>query len=344
MALRWTVVTAMLSSTAAAAAAVRPSPRQTGWQLEARLRGAEIFDVFEFEPDQRNFVQWVNRSEATALGLWGVHDGVAFIRADNMSVADPETGRKAVRIVSKANYSSGMWVLDAKHMPQGCGSHYAWWMSGPNWPHSGEIDVVECINGDSRNRITLDTGPDCDMQGDDGGFLGRWNIPTLAGRNCNVTGGKGNTGCSMRSQDNASCGAAFNQLGDGGVYVTMLVQGSDTDPYVGPPRIASWFFRRADIPADVTAGKPTPQMWREPDALFELGSRCTPDHFHELNMILSINYCGWAGNPHSWAQGCAASTGSSTCERWVGDNPSSATEVRWDVNEIAVYKWGPPSQ
>lgn len=327
-----------------ASAAAALLPRHTGWQLSARLRGADIFDAFEFQPEHRNFVEWVNRTEAAALGLFGVSpDGVAFIRADNVSVADPETGgRKAVRLVSTANFSSGLWVLDAKHMPQGCGSHYAWWLSGPNWPHSGEIDVVECINGDSRNRVTLHTGPDCDMQGDDTGFLGHWNSPGTVARNCNVTGGHGgnNVGCQMRSQDNASCGAAFNQLGSGGVYVTLLLQGSTMDPYEGPPRIASWFFRRSEVPADVTASRPTPSLWRKPDVQFRLGERCSPQHFHELNMILSINFCGWAGSAHSWAQGCDTSTGCGTCEEWVGQHPQGATEVRWEVNEIAVYKWG----
>ena len=91
-------------------------------------------------------------------------------------------------------------------------------------------------------------GSDCNMQGDDAGFLGHWNSDTKVARNCNVTGGANNVGCQMRSQDNASCGEAFNQLGSGGAYVTLLLQGSTVDPYEGPPRIASWFFRREKIP------------------------------------------------------------------------------------------------
>ena len=66
-------------------------------------------------------------------------------------------------------------------------------------------------------------GSDCNMQGDDAGFLGHWNSDTKVARNCNVTGGANNVGCQMRSQDNASCGEAFNQLGSGGAYVTLLL-------------------------------------------------------------------------------------------------------------------------
>lgn len=33
--------------------------------------------------------------------------------------------------------------MDAYHMPWGCGVWPAWWSYGPNWPQSGEIDIIE---------------------------------------------------------------------------------------------------------------------------------------------------------------------------------------------------------
>ena len=312
------------------------------WQLIAKHEGHSLFsDAFSFGAyEQRNFVQWVNESEALALDLFGVaDDGVAWIRADNSSVAAPDgPGRKAVRLVSRDSFSSGVWALDVNRMPEGCGSHYAWWLAGPSWPGGGEIDVVECINGDSHARTTLHTCDDCDMKDDDG-FSGHWNSPSP--RFCNVSHDH-NAGCQIASSDAASCGAAFNRLGSGGVYVTQLVQGPEMKQ---AGQIASWFFRRGDVPADLSAGTPTPSAWRKPDARFPLGARCNASHFHPLRLILSINFCGWAGNSNEWSQtkagaaACSTSTGCSTCEEWVGLHPDMATPVRWDVNSLSVYQW-----
>lgn len=50
-------------------------------------------------------------------------------------------GRPSVRISSNKTYNSGLFILDVKHMPFGCGTWPAYWLVGPNWPSGGEIDV-----------------------------------------------------------------------------------------------------------------------------------------------------------------------------------------------------------
>lgn len=49
-------------------------------------------------------------------------------------------GRDSVRIHSNYIFNGGLILMDAHHMPTGCGSWPAWWANGPNWPHGGEID------------------------------------------------------------------------------------------------------------------------------------------------------------------------------------------------------------
>ena len=51
--------------------------------------------------------------------------------------------RKSVRITTQFTYTGGLVIMDAAHMPQGCGTWPAFWSNGPNWPSGGEIDIVE---------------------------------------------------------------------------------------------------------------------------------------------------------------------------------------------------------
>lgn len=51
--------------------------------------------------------------------------------------------RKSVRITTQFTYTGGLVLMDAVHMPAGCGTWPAFWSNGPNWPAGGEIDIVE---------------------------------------------------------------------------------------------------------------------------------------------------------------------------------------------------------
>jgi hypothetical protein len=43
-------------------------------------------------------------------------------------------GRESIRIHSTYVFNGGLILMDAHHMPTGCGSWPAWWANGPNWP------------------------------------------------------------------------------------------------------------------------------------------------------------------------------------------------------------------
>ena len=46
------------------------------------------------------------------------------------------------------------------------------WMVGPNWPGNGEIDIIEGVNDNAQNQMTLHTSPGCTVSVGPGGQTG----------------------------------------------------------------------------------------------------------------------------------------------------------------------------
>ncbi len=84
----------------------------------------------------------------------------------------------------------------------------------PNWPHGGEIDIIETINQQSTNQYALHTDAGCTPTANT--TLG---TPTgQTGTNtCDQAQNYG-SGCTVLNQNTASAGAGFAAAG-GGVYV-----------------------------------------------------------------------------------------------------------------------------
>lgn len=153
-------------------------------------------------------------------------------------------------------------------------------MFGPNWPNSGEIDIIEGVNSQTANKMALHTRAGCSIT-NTGTFSG-----TIATSNCDVNapGQPANAGCGIGSYDTATYGAGFNAVG-GGVYATEWTSNA----------ISIWFFRRGQIPGDINSGNPNPASWGRPLARFE-GSCRIDDFFRDNNIIFDVTYCGdWAG-------------------------------------------------
>ena len=64
-------------------------------------------------------------------------------------------------------------------MPQGCGVWPAFWMFGPNWPNNGEIDIIEGVNNQPENGVTLHTSDGCDYANTSASFTGTWAFGTI---------------------------------------------------------------------------------------------------------------------------------------------------------------------
>jgi beta-glucanase (GH16 family) len=128
---------------AAALSSLLLSTSVDAWSLQSTLSGSTFFNAFSFftsADPTHGFVKFVSQSTAQSTGLTYLQNNQVIIKADN-TTANASGGRNSVRIVSNASYNSGLFILDLVHMPTGCGTWPAFWMVGPNWPNSGEIDV-----------------------------------------------------------------------------------------------------------------------------------------------------------------------------------------------------------
>jgi hypothetical protein len=89
-------------------------------------------------------------------------------------------GRNSVRISTKKSWTHGLFIADIAHMPGSiCGTWPSCtftalvyciaglkealirlvvdWMLGPNWPNAGEIDIIEGVNSNHNNLMSLHT-------------------------------------------------------------------------------------------------------------------------------------------------------------------------------------------
>jgi hypothetical protein len=151
------------------------------------------------------------------------------MRADTAQYVSPV--RRAARITAKQDYLGGLVILDAVHIPTGCGtwpyvSHQckspsdmserrAFWSNGPGlWPAGGEIDLFEGVHDQSQNQVTLHTSPGCTISDSDTGSIMTGQVLS--------TDCLGGPGCSIRIADDRSYGRGFNNIG-GGVYARTYI-------------------------------------------------------------------------------------------------------------------------
>jgi hypothetical protein len=123
------------------------------------------FDFFTSDDPTNGFVDFIDYDTANSLGIVSApadDSAPVYIGVDHDNVVQSgERGRKSVRLVSKDSFNHGLFLLDLDHMPVGCGTWPALyvsakfivilgiltdvysWTVGPNWPSNGEIDVIE---------------------------------------------------------------------------------------------------------------------------------------------------------------------------------------------------------
>ncbi|KAM0434490.1 hypothetical protein ACHAPT_003586 [Fusarium lateritium] len=281
------------------------------------------FDFFNEEDPTHGFVEYVDANTANAEGLAGFVEGAVYMGVDYRT-QNPQNGRKSVRVTSQQTFTHGLFLADIAHMPGSIpGVWPAFWMFGPSWPSSGEIDILEGVNTQTQNAVTLHTGPGCSITND-----GTAQGTRLNKQDCNS--GDGHEGCGQQTSDNQNYGDGFNAIG-GGVYATEWT--SD--------HIAVWFFHRDRIPADIQSSCPDPSSWGPPLAKFNGGQGCNIDqHFKDHNLIFDTTFCGdWAGAPDVWNNNPETSA-LGACEDYVASNPADFQEAYWLVNSIKVFNTG----
>lgn len=158
--------------------------------------------------------------------------------------------RQSIRITTLSHWNGGLFIMDAVHMPTGCAtwpyvlelfnfdclisdpahfglmvclrfilfSHFVLNLKpGPNWPITGEIDIVEGVNNYTNNQATVHTNVGCTIPSSSGSALSISGT-VVGGTNC-AADQTGNQGCGVRASTSNSFGAAFNNNG-GGVYAS----------------------------------------------------------------------------------------------------------------------------
>ncbi|KAK5163045.1 uncharacterized protein LTR77_010980 [Saxophila tyrrhenica] len=279
----------------------------------------DFFDRFTFWDSRdptHGFVQYQARENAQG---WLIDSTAtkARMRVDSDSFASQ--GRASVRITSRSSYQFGLFIVDIEHMPGGiCGTWPAFWMVGPDWPTHGEIDIVEGVNTQETNAMTLHTGPGCSTDTGQSAYNG-----SLALTDCS-SWPESNEGCQIAARDTMTYGGRFNDIG-GGIYATWWTSTA----------ISVYFFPRHVIPPDVREGSPDPQLWGSPLAQFR-GDCDMSTSFRDLQMVFDTTFCGdWAGA--DWVGGQCASRTGQTCEEYVEQNPNAFTEAYWSIRGLKVY-------
>lgn len=315
----------MISIKTILAAATLAQRSFAAYSISTEFAAANVLESFDFfsENDPTNgFVEFTDADTAIKNLLVAMdpsRNNSTFIGVNAIHKVD--AGRQSVRLTSKSTFNHGLFIADIIHMPGGiCGVWPALWLVGPDWPKGGEIDMVEGVNSQRANAMTLHTSAGCSVE--HSGFSGNL---TTANCDTNAPGQSDNAGCAIASADPRSYGTGFN-ANHGGVYA---LEWSST-------AIQIWFFARDAIPLDIARASPTPRSWGQPSARFA-GPGCDIDrHFQNMRLVIDTTFCGaWAGS--AWkTSSCGVLA--PTCDQYVAQNPTAFTDAFWLIDHVRVYE------
>jgi len=307
-----------------------PSP----WKLTESHEGQDFFNGWSWytDPDPTHgIVQYVDQNTAFSKGLAQINSaGNAVMRIETTQTV--QNNRQSVRITTDSSFNGGLLVMDALHMPTGCGIWPAFWSNGPNWPAGGEIDIIEGVGDYTNNQATIHTDSGCTLSSSNSNTL-RISGGVIGGTDCAALT-TGNQGCGIRASTDNSFGAGFNSNG-GGTYAMKW----DTSG------IAVYFFPRGSEPGDLEANAPQPDSWGNPQARWPADG-CDPfKYFNNHHAIFDTTLCGdWAGGVWGSSgipgqeQSCAARTGFSTCEGFVRARGDAMGEAYWEVRSVRIFQ------
>lgn len=300
------------------------------YSLVESYGGTDFFDKFDYwsaaDPTD-GFVLYQLRANANYENYTYASNSSAIIRSATTAT---ETGINSVRIQSTLNYTQGLFIVDVAHMPTGCGIWPAFWTCDTsNWPDNGEIDILEGVNLQISNQMTLHTSSGCSMKN-----VKRNETGTVLKTQC--ASEESSDGCGVNDTTHAdlSFGAGFNSNG-GGVYAMDWRSNG----------IRVWFFERNSIPADLTAlsedsTTPTMDDWGIPVAEFSDASCNIDSHFSNHQIIFDTTFCGdWAGEASTWnASSCYNADTAPTCVKYMETNPTDLQNAYWTINGLWVFQ------
>ncbi|KAH0433604.1 mixed-linked glucanase [Colletotrichum camelliae] len=286
------------------------------------------FNWINYADPSNGFVRYQSQPDALAKGLYSIDPVTQAVTlgVDDTNVYALSEGRPSVRLESKQVYNGGLFIGDFAHMPPSvCGLWPAFWMYGPDWPASGEIDIIEGANQATVNVVSGHTTSGCTLPDN----------PAVSGQtlltDCTSPGTTNNAGCNYvpPTSDTHTYGDPFNAVG-GGVYALEWTDDA----------ISVWHWPRQSIPADILSKKPDPSGWGLPTALFGTSTCEVDKYFKDMSIVIQTNFCGdYAGN--IWGQASdTCNQVAPTCNEYVANNPTAFTSAYWEVNYIDVYQLG----
>ncbi|KAF9481409.1 glycoside hydrolase family 16 protein [Pholiota conissans] len=295
------------------------------WLPYDEYSGETFYDRWNFfdgNDPTNGHVNYVNRTTAFSDRLVYIEDDRKIImKADDTTRLARGVYRKSVRIESKDQFNTGLFILDLNQAPWGCAVWPAFWTFGDHWPYKGEIDIIEGVHDNEHNQIAFHTADGCHLNASTPvtGTIQK----TSSGRNQTDCNGliNDNSGCGVTEWSRASYGPHFDSQG-GGLFA---MKWDEND-------ISVWSFYRAAIPLDVTAGTPMPSAWGLPSAKLESSMCNIPKFFSNHSIIFDITFCGdWAGNSYATSQ-CPG-----TCEERLMD-PANFVNATWSINSLKIYQ------
>ncbi|KAF8506188.1 beta-1,3-1,4-glucanase [Hysterangium stoloniferum] len=267
------------------------------------------------DPSAANFV---SSASAQQRGLVAVNDQGNFVlSSDSTSRLDGNARRPSVRIQSTDSIHHGLLILDAAHLPYGNTSWPSFWLSGAdgNWPYSGEIDIYEGVNFNTRNTMSYHTSDGCSY---DTSVKQTGNLAPV-GTNCNALANN-DEACGNLDPSTTSFGSGANS--NGGSYYAMEWT-SD--------HIKMWHFNRAYAPSDIASGEPNPADWPTP-VTYLASTNCDIDsHFLDQVIIFAVEICG------TWA-GAVFPGGPYDCIQYAQQNPEAFGSAYFEVRSLSYYQ------
>lgn len=340
----------------------------------------------------QHYNTYVSRSKAMKLGILNVSTDSMFhdneddgtisqkITSENdndrrleeetfiyMSSAPSDEGpRQSIRLEGKKRFNRGLFIVDLKHIPTGCGSWPKLWLTDEqNWPINGEIDIVEGVNRQDAAQTTLRTARKCTMQNDDNSNgdgddpdspvrTGEWLVDGTnqeSATNCNVFENddskfRWSRGCVTVDPDGETFGTPFNAQG-GGIYAL------EWDPI--NQHIRSWIFTSHNhrIPKNLQdsidhgSGKtdnptiaPNPDEWGVPFGYFPIGdgTDCASTHFRNLRLVINLAFCGGMAADRFSVDCPEQHEHYKTCSEWIKSRSDSLEEAYWKIRGVYIYQ------
>ncbi|KAF4507843.1 hypothetical protein G6O67_004298 [Ophiocordyceps sinensis] len=327
------VVLAVLAATWPRGSRGSSTPQK--WHLADTYDSTNFFDKFDFFTDKSGdagYSVFQNRSEAFRKGLIAYQGDNVYLGTDHRTVLkggcepDPSPGRDSVRIESKARYNHGLIIARFTHTPKmQCGLWPAFWTYGNDWPHDGEVDLLQGYNEDAWNTPTFYASERS------GGCM----MADKGAKYAHQTAYVNSATCSEPSFIGLGCPSiedhALERPDAGSVYAMEWTSQSI--------KLYRWDYHKA--PRNVDDDSPDTSAWGSPVAQIQDRDCNIDGHFANQRMVLDLDFCGNpAGMSEQWLS-CKTRTHETNCVDYVAKNPDVFHESYFGIKDIRYFQETP---